>query len=50
VSIEVDDGVLTVSGERRDERSADGRGWHRIERAFGRFQRQLTLPEGVDAD
>lgn len=50
VSIEVDGGVLTVSGERRDERSAEGRGWHRIERPFGRFQRQLTLPEGVDAE
>ena len=50
VSIEVDRGVLTVSGERRAEHEQHEKGWHRIERAFGTFQRQLTLPEGVDAD
>jgi len=50
VTIEVDGGVLTVSGERHADHEQRERGWHRIERSFGRFQRQLTLPEGVDAD
>lgn len=50
VSIEVDHGVLTLSGERRDEREYSEKGWHRIERSFGQFQRQLTLPDGVDPD
>ena len=50
VSIEVDQGVLTVAGERKAEHEQREKGWHRIERSFGSFQRQLTLPEGVDPD
>ena len=50
VSIEVQDNVLTVSGERKSEHERKERGWYRIERSFGRFSRSLTLPEGVDAD
>jgi HSP20 family protein len=50
VSIEVQDNVLTVSGERRSEQERKERGWHRIERSFGRFSRSLTLPEGVNAE
>ena len=50
VSIEVDNGVLTVSGERKAENEQRERGWHRIERSFGRFARQLTLPEGIEPD
>jgi HSP20 family protein len=50
VSIEVQDNVLTISGERRAEHERKERGWYRIERAFGRFSRSLSLPEGVDAD
>ena len=48
VTIEVENGVLTLSGERKAEHERSERGFYRIERAFGRFQRQLTLPEGVD--
>ena len=50
VSIEINDNVLTVSGERREEQEHQGQGWHRVERTFGRFSRSLALPEGVDAD
>ena len=50
VSIEVQDGTLTVSGERRAEHEDRQKGWHRIERAYGRFSRSLTLPEGVNPD
>ena len=50
VSIEVQDGTLTISGERKAEHEQDERGWYRIERAFGSFNRSLTLPDGVDAD
>src|SRR4051794_17595521 len=50
VSIEVEDNVLTVSGERKAEHEAKGEGYYRVERAFGRFSRALTLPEGVDAE
>jgi HSP20 family protein len=50
VAIEVENGVLTLSGERKAEHERTESGWYRVERAFGRFQRQLTLPEGIDAD
>jgi HSP20 family protein len=50
VEIEVKDGVLTVSGERRTEHEDSADGYHRVERAFGRFSRSLSLPQGIDAD
>jgi HSP20 family protein len=50
VKIEIDDGTLKISGERRAEHEASERGWYRIERSFGSFARTLTLPEGIDAD
>src|SRR5688572_8391573 len=48
VNIEIKDGVLTISGERRAEHEEKGEGFHRVERAFGSFSRSLSLPEGVD--
>jgi HSP20 family protein len=50
VTIEVEDRVLTISGERKAEHEVSKEGYHRVERAFGSFSRALTLPEGVDAD
>src|SRR3954452_5176566 len=50
VSIEFQDNVLTVSGERKSEHEERREGWYRLERATGTFSRSLTLPEGVDAD
>ena len=50
VTIEVQDGTLTISGERKSEHEKREKGWYRLERSFGRFSRSLTLPEGVDAD
>src|SRR5919197_4510569 len=48
VSIELEDRVLTVSGERKAEHKDRQEGYYRVERAFGSFARSLTLPEGVD--
>ena len=50
VKIELEDNVLTVSGERKSERETDGEGFHRVERQFGSFSRSLTLPRGVDPE
>ena len=50
VAIEIRDGVLTISGERRAEHEDKREGYHRVERAFGSFSRSLTLPKGVEAD
>jgi len=50
VNIEVQDGTLTISGERGAEHEQREKGWYRIERSFGRFSRSLSLPDGVDPD
>ncbi len=50
VKIELEDNVLTVSGERKSEHEQQSEGYFRVERSFGAFSRSLTLPEGVDAD
>ncbi len=50
VNIEVKDGVLTVSGERKSEHEERADGYYRVERAFGGFSRSLSLPEHVDAE
>jgi HSP20 family protein len=48
VSITVQDGVLTLSGERRQEKRADGEKLHRVERVYGSFARRFALPENAD--
>lgn len=49
VKITVQDEVLTVSGERTQEKEEKGKKFHRIERAYGSFSRSFTLPEDADA-
>lgn len=48
VKIELQDDVLTVSGERKAEHEERKEGYYRIERSSGSFSRSLTLPEGID--
>jgi HSP20 family protein len=50
VTVEVNDNVLTVSGERRAEHERKEDGYHRVERSFGQFSRSVTVPEGIDED
>jgi HSP20 family protein len=50
VKIELEDNVLTVSGERKAEHEAREEGFYRLERAFGAFSRSLTLPKGVNPE
>ncbi len=49
VKLEVEDSVLTISGERKAESESSEQGFYRLERAFGTFSRSLTLPKGIDA-
>lgn len=50
VNIEVENNVLTLSGERKTEHEDKHEGYYRLERSTGAFSRSLTLPEGIDAD
>ena len=44
----VDNKVLFLQGERREEPKGPGRRFHRLERAYGRFLRSFTLPDSVE--
>jgi HSP20 family protein len=50
IDINVENGVLTLSGERRVEKSTDNEKEHRRETFYGRFARSFALPEDVDHD
>jgi HSP20 family protein len=50
ITIETDDDVLTISGERTDEYKDNRDDYFRSERTYGRFFRAIQLPEGVDAE
>ncbi len=45
VKVELNDNLLTIEGERKDERKDERGGWS--ERSYGRFFRSITLPEGI---
>jgi len=50
IHVDVHDGVLTISGERKYEKDVKEENVHRTERAYGRFSRSFSLPRTVDAD
>ena len=50
VSIELENRVLSISGERKAEQLSEGAGYRRVERSSGSFRRTLTLPAGVEAE
>jgi HSP20 family protein len=50
VEITVENNVLTIKGETRQESDSKQRNFHRIERRFGSFQRTIGLPTTVKAD
>lgn len=49
VHVTVENGVLTLTGERKFEKEEKGRKYHRIERSYGTFARSFALPENIDA-
>ena len=49
VKVEVENGVLTVEGERKQEKEEKGKKFHKVERAYGRFVRRFVLPTELDA-
>ena len=50
VSISVLNDVLTLKGEKKEEKEIKRENYHRIERSYGSFQRSVSLPTGVQAD
>jgi len=50
IQVSVADGVLHLSGERKQEREYEGKDSFQTERYFGRFERDIALPTEIDAD
>jgi len=50
VQIELTDGNLVITGERKQESAEEGKTWHHVERRWGTFQRKLALPKAVDQE
>ncbi len=50
ISITVTNGVLTISGERKQEENKQGRDYHRQQIRYGRFSQSIALPADVEAD
>lgn len=50
IDVEVEDGILTLSGEHEEKIEEKEERYLRRERRYGSFSRSMTLPEGVKAD
>lgn len=50
LKVKVENGVLTISGERKFEKEEKTRKYHRVERSYGSFVRSFTLSEETSAD
>lgn len=50
VKVNIENGELRLSGERKQEKEEKGKKFHRIERYHGSFMRSFSLPDNVDAD
>jgi HSP20 family protein len=50
VELNVHGGVLTIRGEKKEEKEETKKEYHRVERFFGQFYREVPLPAGIDPD
>ena len=50
VKVTLEDGVLTIQGQRKQEKEDKGTKYHRVERTYGSFVRSFTLPDLVDEE
>src|SRR5215212_4831090 len=50
VTVNYEDGTLSISGKREFSKEESGETWHRVERGFGTFARQVRLPRTADAE
>ncbi len=50
IAIHLENGILSLKGERKFERKEEKAGYHRLERSYGTFARNFAIPETVDAE
>jgi HSP20 family protein len=50
ITVSVENGVLTITGEKADEHKKEKGKYYHLERSYGKFSRSFYLPEGADAE
>ena len=50
IEVNMDDGMLTIRGEKESEKKEERDGYKRVERSFGSFYRRFSLPDTADAE
>jgi len=50
IEIQMENGMLTLRGERKFENETEGKSYHRVERSYGQFVRTFSLPNNVDRE
>ena len=50
VEVTIEEGTLSIRGERKLEEASEGETYHRVERLYGSFERSFTLPNSIDVD
>jgi HSP20 family protein len=50
IQLNVADNILTIRGEKKNEREETKKDYHLVERSYGSFTRSVQLPDGVNAD
>jgi len=50
IELTMEQGVLTIKGERKDESATKAEGYRRVERAYGTFYRRFSLPDSADSE
>lgn len=50
VKVTVEDGTLRITGERKFEKEEQGKKYHRVERAYGSFERSFVFPENANPE
>ncbi|HEB93595.1 MAG TPA: Hsp20/alpha crystallin family protein [Gammaproteobacteria bacterium] len=50
IEVNMENGILSIKGERKSEHTEEKEGYKRVERAYGAFHRRFTLPESADPE
>ena len=50
INVDLNDGVLRITGEKKREEKVEKKDYYRLERAVGSFERRISLPSGIEAE
>jgi len=50
IEVTLDNNILTVSGQKKQETEDKGQNYYRLERSYGSFRRSISLPPGIESD